>query len=69
LNTVEGLCWGVFGDHNDLDDGIGAAVRDNYEKTLTEFWYDCNDDDQMNEKNFKNLFGKCRNNGKPYGDI
>jgi len=69
LNNIEGKCWGVFGDFNDLDAGIG--VNKKYEKTLVEF---CNDYQNNNEvdkdtENFKKLFGKCRNQGKPYGDI
>ena len=61
MNNIEGKCWGVFGDENDLNDGIG--VIKNYEKTLVEF---CNDYQNNNEidkdiENFKKLFGKCRN--------
>ena len=30
LNTVEGKCWGVFGDENDLNDGIGVPMNKKY---------------------------------------
>ena len=56
FNTIDGKCWGVFGDENDLNDDIGVPMVKKYEKTLVDFYHDC-DNEIDNDHNFKLLFG------------
>jgi hypothetical protein len=56
FNNVEGKCWGVFGDENDLNDEIGVPMLKQYEKTLVDFYHDC-DNYIDNDHDFKLLFG------------
>ena len=48
LKTVEVKCWGVFGDENDLDDGIGVPMTKKYEKILLDYWNDL--DNEINQE-------------------